>query len=174
MSEMASHPIATSTGRGGHRSRRRTAARARQRTSTEYLLELERVSIRFGGVVAISELDLAIREGEIFGLIGPNGAGKTSTFNIITGVYHPTEGVVRFAGQVLGSRNPTRSPGSEWPGPFRTSASSRRCRRSRTSWWAPTPGTGPEYPAPFSVCPVTVGKNAKEWSSPGTCWTWWE
>jgi branched-chain amino acid transport system ATP-binding protein len=70
------------------------------------LLELERVTIRFGGVVAISELDLRIRDSEIFGLIGPNGAGKTSTFNIITGVYHPDEGLVRFAGQVLGKQKP--------------------------------------------------------------------
>jgi branched-chain amino acid transport system ATP-binding protein len=70
------------------------------------LLELERVTIRFGGVVAISELDLAVREGEIFGLIGPNGAGKTSTFNIVTGVYQPTEGTVRFDGEVLSKRKP--------------------------------------------------------------------
>jgi branched-chain amino acid transport system ATP-binding protein len=70
------------------------------------LLELDRVTIRFGGVVAISELDLRIREGEIYGLIGPNGAGKTSTFNIITGVYQPDDGVVRFAGRVLGGQKP--------------------------------------------------------------------
>jgi branched-chain amino acid transport system ATP-binding protein len=70
------------------------------------LLELERVTIRFGGVVAISELDLEIVEGEIFGLIGPNGAGKTSTFNIVTGVYQPSEGVVRIAGQVVAGQKP--------------------------------------------------------------------
>jgi branched-chain amino acid transport system ATP-binding protein len=70
------------------------------------LLELERVTIRFGGVVAISELDLVIYEGEIFGLIGPNGAGKTSTFNIVTGVYQASEGVVRFAGHVLAGQKP--------------------------------------------------------------------
>ncbi len=56
--------------------------------------------------MAISELDLAIREGEIFGLIGPNGAGKTSTFNIVTGVYRPSDGVVRFDGHVLGKQKP--------------------------------------------------------------------
>jgi branched-chain amino acid transport system ATP-binding protein len=70
------------------------------------LLELDRVTIRFGGVVAISELDLRIREGHIYGLIGPNGAGKTSTFNIITGVHQPDGGVVRFAGHVLGGQKP--------------------------------------------------------------------
>lgn len=70
------------------------------------LLELDGVTIRFGGVVAISELDLDVHEGEILGLIGPNGAGKTSTFNIVTGVYQASEGVVRFAGQVLGGQKP--------------------------------------------------------------------
>ncbi len=81
-------------------------SRPRDAQERPVLLELERVTIRFGGVVAISELDLVIRQGEIFGLIGPNGAGKTSTFNIITGVYQPTDGTVRFAGQVLGKRKP--------------------------------------------------------------------
>jgi branched-chain amino acid transport system ATP-binding protein len=70
------------------------------------LLELERVTIRFGGVVAISELDLEIVEGEIFGLIGPNGAGKTSTFNIVTGVYQASEGEVRIAGQTVAGQKP--------------------------------------------------------------------
>jgi branched-chain amino acid transport system ATP-binding protein len=71
-------------------------------------LELERVSIRFGGLVAISELDLSVRTGDIFALIGPNGAGKTSAFNVITGVYQPTSGRVLFDGHVLAGRKPHR------------------------------------------------------------------
>jgi branched-chain amino acid transport system ATP-binding protein len=70
------------------------------------LLEMDRVTIRFGGVVAIAELDLTVREGEIFGLIGPNGAGKTSCFNVITGVYQPTDGQVRFGGRSLAGLKP--------------------------------------------------------------------
>jgi branched-chain amino acid transport system ATP-binding protein len=54
--------------------------------------------MRFGGVVAINGLDLTIGQGEIFALIGPNGAGKTTVFNVVTGVYRPTEGRVVFAG----------------------------------------------------------------------------
>ena len=72
------------------------------------LLHMDLVTIRFGGVVAISELDLGIHDGEIFGLIGPNGAGKTSCFNVITGVYQPTSGVVRFAGEPLSGLKPHR------------------------------------------------------------------
>lgn len=74
----------------------------------EMLLHMDQVTIRFGGVVAIAELDLAVRQGEILGLIGPNGAGKTSCFNVITGVYQPTSGVVRFAGQALSGLKPHR------------------------------------------------------------------
>ncbi|MDE3203815.1 MAG: ABC transporter ATP-binding protein [Acidobacteriota bacterium] len=72
------------------------------------LLELQEVSIRFGGVVAISELDLQVPEGSIFGLIGPNGAGKTSCFNVITGVYQPTSGQVVFEGGSLTGLKPHR------------------------------------------------------------------
>ena len=72
------------------------------------LLRLDRVTIRFGGVVAISELELDVAEGQIFGLIGPNGAGKTSCFNVITGVYQPTDGSVRFAGRDLTGLKPHR------------------------------------------------------------------
>ena len=74
----------------------------------DVILHMDEVTIRFGGVVAIADLDLTVREGEILGLIGPNGAGKTSCFNIITGVYQPTSGVVRFAGQALSGLKPHR------------------------------------------------------------------
>lgn len=58
------------------------------------ILKLDQVSIRFGGLTAVSALDLAIHPGELIGLIGPNGAGKTTVFNLITGVYQPTEGTI--------------------------------------------------------------------------------
>jgi branched-chain amino acid transport system ATP-binding protein len=70
------------------------------------LVELQRLTVRFGGVVAISELDLHVDEGEIFALIGPNGAGKTTAFNIMTGVYKPSEGKVIFADGDLARNKP--------------------------------------------------------------------
>ncbi len=63
------------------------------------LLETEKVAMRFGGLTAVSGLDLRIEPGEIVGLIGPNGAGKTTAFNVITGMNRPTEGRVRFDGR---------------------------------------------------------------------------
>ena len=63
------------------------------------LLQLDRVTIRFGGLTAVSELNLSIGERELIGLIGPNGAGKTTVFNLITGVYQPTEGAITVHGQ---------------------------------------------------------------------------
>jgi len=62
------------------------------------LLQLDRVTIRFGGLTAVSELDLTVGSDELIGLIGPNGAGKTTVFNLITGVYQPTEGAITFNG----------------------------------------------------------------------------
>jgi len=63
-------------------------------------------TMRFGGLTAVSELKLEIGQGEIVGLIGPNGAGKTTAFNMITGVYAPTEGRIFFDGQDITGRQP--------------------------------------------------------------------
>jgi len=63
------------------------------------LLQLDKVTIRFGGLTAVSEIDLQIGGGELVGLIGPNGAGKTTLFNLITGVYQPTSGAILFNGE---------------------------------------------------------------------------
>jgi branched-chain amino acid transport system ATP-binding protein len=70
------------------------------------LLELAGVTQRFGGVVALSGVELSVPEGSIFALIGPNGAGKTTVFNLITGVYTPTEGEVRFNGSKISGLRP--------------------------------------------------------------------
>jgi branched-chain amino acid transport system ATP-binding protein len=65
------------------------------------LLEVDDVTIRFGGLTALNGITFDIREGEILGLIGPNGAGKTTCFNVMTGVYQATSGEVRFDGTPL-------------------------------------------------------------------------
>ncbi|MFG2012925.1 ABC transporter ATP-binding protein [Micromonospora sp. NPDC048868] len=70
----------------------------------EPLLEVDKVTLRFGGVVALNEVDFTLYKGEILGLIGPNGAGKTTCFNAMTGIYQPTEGQIRFRGQKVSGK----------------------------------------------------------------------
>jgi len=69
---------------------------------SERLLDLDDVTMRFGGVTALDGVTFHVTRGEILGLIGPNGAGKTTVFNVVTGVYRPTSGAVRFRDQLLG------------------------------------------------------------------------
>ena len=73
---------------------------------SEDLLKLNKVTIRFGGLTAVAEVDLRIGAQELVGLIGPNGAGKTTVFNLITGVYQPTSGMISFNGQPTAELKP--------------------------------------------------------------------
>lgn len=63
------------------------------------ILDISGLKKQFGGVTALSGVDLSIEEGEILGIVGPNGSGKTTLFNVVTGVYKPTEGTVRWRGR---------------------------------------------------------------------------
>lgn len=71
------------------------------------VLNIENVTMQFGGVVAVNNLNLRVDEGEIVSLIGPNGAGKTTAFNCVTGVYQPTNGIVEFEGKPIVVAHPT-------------------------------------------------------------------
>ncbi|MCR4790296.1 MAG: ABC transporter ATP-binding protein [Treponemataceae bacterium] len=70
-----------------------------EKNEKELLLRAKDISIVFGGLRAVSEFNLELREGELVGLIGPNGAGKTTVFNMLSGVYKPTEGTITFVGK---------------------------------------------------------------------------
>lgn len=70
------------------------------------VLKTDKATIRFGGLVAVSELDMSVQQGEIYGLIGPNGAGKTTIFNLLTGVYEPTSGEIYFEGKRIDGKRP--------------------------------------------------------------------
>jgi branched-chain amino acid transport system ATP-binding protein len=70
------------------------------------LLELQGATLRFGGLTAVKAVDLTLGEDELCGLIGPNGAGKTTVFNLITGVYPPSAGALRFRGRGLAGLRP--------------------------------------------------------------------
>lgn len=67
----------------------------------ENVLHIENVTMQFGGVVAVNNLNLDVNQGEIVALIGPNGAGKTTVFNCVTGVYEPTNGKIDFLGETI-------------------------------------------------------------------------
>ena len=108
---------------------------------SENVLRVENVTMQFGGVVAVDNMNLEVNRDEIVSLIGPNGAGKTTAFNVITGVYAPTNGSVYFQGnkiienhpqgKIKGSTQaitstsssplPIRSPSWASPAPSRTS-----------------------------------------------------
>lgn len=74
--------------------------------ANEVLLQLEQLGIQFGGLKAVQNVNMELRQGELVGLIGPNGAGKTTIFNQLTGVYVPTEGFIRFQGETLNGLDP--------------------------------------------------------------------
>ncbi|HEX8294129.1 MAG TPA: ABC transporter ATP-binding protein, partial [Pyrinomonadaceae bacterium] len=84
----------------------RTARSEAQAAPQDAILRTDKATIRFGGLVAVNELDMAVRPGEIYGLIGPNGAGKTTVFNLLTGVYKPTSGEIFFQGQRVDGLRP--------------------------------------------------------------------
>ena len=74
---------------------------------SESILKLENLTMQFGGLLAISDLSMEIRQGEIVALIGPNGAGKTTAFNCVTGVYEPTNGAILFEGRPIAVNHPS-------------------------------------------------------------------
>ena len=84
--------------------------------SREHVLEVENVTMQFGGVVAVNNLTMEVNRDEIVALIGPNGAGKTTAFNCITGVYQPTNGIVRFEGQPIVVNHPRGKMKKEYGG----------------------------------------------------------
>jgi branched-chain amino acid transport system ATP-binding protein len=77
-------------------------------SATAPILEIEQVTKRFGGLVALSEVSFSIAKGGIYGLIGPNGAGKTTLFNVLTGLYRQDEGRFLFEGRPLRNVTPDR------------------------------------------------------------------
>ena len=75
-------------------------------TNGDHVLRTQKATIRFGGLIAVNELDMEVQQGEIYGLIGPNGAGKTTIFNLLTGVYEPTSGDIKILGTRVNGLRP--------------------------------------------------------------------
>src|SRR5262245_10714573 len=82
----------------------------------DVVLSIEHVAVNFGGLVALSDLNFTVCNGEIVGLIGPNGAGKTTAFNVFTGFLKPTNGEVRYRNTLLNGSSPTKSQALAWSG----------------------------------------------------------
>ena len=96
------------------------------------LLEINNLSISFGGLRAVDDFHVSIEKGELYGLIGPNGAGKTTVFNLLTGEYKPNEGTIVLDGEDITGRptieiNKAGAARSEHP-PFQTALGPRQCQ----------------------------------------------
>lgn len=76
--------------------------------NSKILLETRSLTMQFGGLRALSDVDVSIAEGQVFGLIGPNGAGKTTFFNMLTGIYRPTEGEIIMNGESVVGKTPAQ------------------------------------------------------------------
>ena len=72
------------------------------------ILEIDKITMRFGGLVAVKDFSLSLGDEEIVAIIGPNGAGKTTVFNMITGIYQPTEGTITLGGVNMKGKKPNQ------------------------------------------------------------------
>ena len=101
------------------------------------LLEVDKLSLSFGGLRALSDLDLTVAEREVVSVIGPNGAGKSTVFNVITGVYKPSAGDVRLGGRSIAGKRTHKitrlgiARTFQIPRPFRRLSLLENCEPSR-------------------------------------------
>ena len=102
------------------------------------MLETKNLGISFGGLKAVDELTMTIQKGQLYGLIGPNGAGKTTAFNLLTGVYKPTEGNFFLNGEKLTGSSTNEAPrmvSPKEPEPSRISVCLNSSRYLTMSSW---------------------------------------
>ena len=102
------------------------------------LLDVSGLTMRFGGLLAVDQVSLAVGHHEIFAIIGPNGAGKTTVFNCISGFYKPSSGRIRLDGQDMAAGPVTSWPVTAWCAPSRTCGCSNSLPCWKTCWWPST------------------------------------
>ncbi len=143
-------------------------------------LRLERLTKRFGAVVAVQDLTLAVTPGEIYGLIGPNGSGKTTTVKMLAGLYRPTAGRILIDGVDLGvaPERANRALGYVPDEPFVwwgscTGSRGRRGTRASRGFWSGFPWPTPSTPTP-STTPAGTGRSSRSWRHWSTSrGSWW-
>lgn len=117
--------------------------------STENVLKVENITMQFGGVIAVDNMNLEINKGEIVSLIGPNGAGKTTAFNVITGVYAPSNGAIYYKGNKIVQNHPQGKMKKLYRG------ETRPCMRAIVCWHPHRirlPAWASQEPSRISVC----------------------
>ena len=104
-------------------------------TTRQPLLDVAGLRVTYGGVVAVSDVDLQVPEGTVYGLIGPNGAGKTSMVDALTGYTRPAAGRIVFGGRDIGALRPYRRARPAWPARSSRWSCPTTSPWTRTCWW---------------------------------------
>jgi len=137
------------------------------------IVEVQNLTIKFGGLVALDNVSFNIKRGEILGLIGPNGAGKTTCFNAMTGVYKPTSGKVVLEGQVLNGIKQHKITRLGLSRTFQNIRLFGEMTALETWWWAWTHGTAPASAEHCCAFPPTPGRKSRPSNAAWPCWTLW-
>jgi ABC-type branched-subunit amino acid transport system ATPase component len=107
---------------------------AESKTNNSAIIRVEKLSLSFGGVRALTDISIDVKENEILAIIGPNGAGKTCLLNCISGFYRPQQGEIFYRDERITRKRPTPLPSSDWPAHSRTSSFIQAFLRWITSW----------------------------------------
>ncbi len=126
------------------------------------ILETEGLTKHFGGVQALKGIDLDVKQGTVHGLIGPNGSGKTTMFNVITGVYKPTAGSIRFCGEEIGGLKPYEITAKGIGRTFQTPKTMGKMSTVENVMCGCYPRTKTDVVGTFFHVPFTKSKQEKE------------
>ena len=136
---------------------------------SEPILKAEHLGITFGGLKAVSDFNMTINSGELVGLIGPNGAGKTTVFNLLTGVYQPTEGEFFLDGERMNGKKTYQVVRAGIARTFQNIRLFGQMTVERTCWSHSTNRSATTWAARFSARRNSGSRNARCTPKPSTC-----